>query len=118
MRKADGYYCQFCISIEVKEELEPSNQTIGLDVGLKYFYADSKGHTEPNPKFYRQAEKRLNRLNRKKSKKYDPQKKKDNLPQSQNYHKARVRYSKSHLKNSQLSLWGAQSKLINAESLV
>ena len=100
LRRADGYYCQFCISIEVKQELKPAKQNIGLDVGLKYFYADSNGHTEFNPRFYRQAEKKLNRLNRKKSKKYDPQKKEDKKPQSQNYHKARVRYSKSHLKVS------------------
>jgi hypothetical protein len=28
-------------------------------VGLKEFYTDSNGHTEPNPKFYRIGEKRL-----------------------------------------------------------
>ncbi|CCQ59389.1 RNA-guided endonuclease InsQ/TnpB family protein [Crocosphaera watsonii] len=59
VRKADGYYCQFCISVDVKEELPPTHQTIGLDVGLKEFYTDSKGKTEPNPRFYRQGEKRL-----------------------------------------------------------
>ncbi|EAM49627.1 Transposase, IS605 OrfB [Crocosphaera watsonii WH 8501] len=59
VRKADGYYCQFCISVDVKEELPPTHQTIGLDVGLKEFYTDSKGKNEPNPRFYRQGEKRL-----------------------------------------------------------
>ncbi|WP_339390771.1 transposase [Crocosphaera watsonii] len=59
VRKADGYYCQFCISVDVKEELPPTHQTIGLDVGLKEFYTDSKGENEPNPRFYRQGEKRL-----------------------------------------------------------
>ncbi len=28
-------------------------------VGLKEFYTDSNGHSEPNPKFYRTGEKRL-----------------------------------------------------------
>jgi putative transposase len=34
-------------------------KNIGLDVGIKEFYTDSNGHTEPNPKFYRTGEKRL-----------------------------------------------------------
>ena len=59
VRRADGYYCQFCISVDIKEELPPTHQTIGLDVGLKEFYTDSKGENEPNPRFYRQGEKRL-----------------------------------------------------------
>lgn len=59
VRRADGYYGQFCISVEVKEELPPTHQTLGLDVGLKEFYTDSQGKTEPNPRFYRKGEKRL-----------------------------------------------------------
>ncbi|MEA5509925.1 transposase [Crocosphaera sp. UHCC 0190] len=59
VRKADGYYCQFCISVDIKEELLPTHKTIGLDVGLKEFYTDSQGKNEPNPRFYRQGEKRL-----------------------------------------------------------
>ena len=95
IRRADGYYVQFCISIEVKEEIQPTSKAIGLDMGLKYFYADSFGHTEDNPRFYRSDEKRLNRLNRKKSVKY-----KKGQRQSNNYHKARRRYAKQHLKVS------------------
>ena len=70
VRRADGYYCQFCISVDIKEELPPTHQTIGLDVGLKEFYTDSMGQTEPNPRFYRQGETRLKfhqrRISRKK----------------------------------------------------
>lgn len=95
IRRADGYYCQFCIAIEVKENVEPTGKAIGLDVGLKYFYADSTGHTEANPRFYRQGEKRLNKLNRRKSKKF-----KKGKPQSNNYHKARNRYARLHLRIS------------------
>jgi putative transposase len=96
IRRADGYYCQFCISIEVKEDIQPSGKAIGLDVGLKYFCADSNGHTEENPRFYRQDEKRLNKLNRRKSRKFVKGKK----PQSKNYHKARNRYARLHLRIS------------------
>jgi putative transposase len=95
VRRADGYYCQFGISIEVKEDMQPTGKAIGLDMGLKEFYADSNGYLEPNPRFYRKSEKRLNRLNRRKSVKY-----KKGKPQSQNYHKAREHYAKLHLKVS------------------
>jgi putative transposase len=59
VRRADGYYVQFLIRAENTIESEPTGKTIGLDVGLKDFYTDSHGHTEPNPKFYRKGEKRL-----------------------------------------------------------
>ncbi len=59
VRRADGYYVQFLISVDNKLETQPTGKTIGLDVGLKEFYTDSNGHSEPNPKFYRTGEKRL-----------------------------------------------------------
>nr|WP_283760284.1 transposase [Roseofilum casamattae] len=55
----------------------------------------SEGNTEPNPNFYRHAEKKLNRANRQKSKKYRRGK-----AQSKNYHKARNRYARQHLRVS------------------
>ena len=57
--RADGYYVQFLISAENKLDAVPTGKTIGLDVGLKEFYTNSDGHAEPNPKFYRTSEKRL-----------------------------------------------------------
>jgi len=59
VRRADGYYVQFLISAENKVDTELTRKMLGLDVGLSEFYTDSKGHTEPNPKFYRTGEKRL-----------------------------------------------------------
>jgi len=59
VRQADGYYVQFLIRAENKVVLQPTNKTIGLDVGLNEFYTDSNGYTEPNPRFYRTSEKRL-----------------------------------------------------------
>jgi putative transposase len=59
VRRADGYYVQFLIGVDSKVESEATGKTIGLDVGLKEFYTDSNGNTEPNPRFYRQGEKRL-----------------------------------------------------------
>ena len=57
--RADGYYVQFLVDAQNKGALKPTGKTIGLDVGIKEFYTDSNGHTEPNPKFYRAREKRL-----------------------------------------------------------
>ena len=100
VRRADGYYAQFAIDVDLKVETQPTGQIVGLDLGLKYFIADDKGNVEQSPEFYRKSEKQLNRANRKKSKKYDPKKKKAKQPQSANYHKARNRYQRKHLRVS------------------
>ncbi len=96
VRRADGYYAQFCLDAKVKIKTNPTGKAIGLDVGIKYFLADSNGNTLENPKFYRKTEKQLNRANRKKSKKFS----KSTKPQSKNYHKARNRYARKHLRVS------------------
>ncbi|BDI19191.1 transposase [Nostoc cf. commune SO-36] len=100
VRRADGYYAQFAIDVEIKVETQPTLQVVGIDLGLKYFIADSKGNVEPSPQFYRSSQKQLNRANRKKSKKFSPAKKKAKIRQSSNYHKARNRYQRKHLRVS------------------
>lgn len=96
VKRADGYYCQFSVKVDVQIETQPTNKIVGLDVGLKEFLTDSEGNTVDNPRFLRKAEKAINRANRKKSKKFVKGKK----PQSNNYHKARKRYARKHLKVS------------------
>ena len=98
IKRADGYWVQFVLKLDPRDTVKPfpvTQKCLGIDVGLKEFYADSNGHLEPIPQFYRKAEKRLNRANRKKSKKYQKGKK-----QSSNYHKARNRYARKHLRVS------------------
>ena len=98
IKRADGYYVQFVLKLDPRDTIKPSPVTkgaVGIDVGLKEFYADSNGYLEPIPQFYRKAEKQLNRANRKKSKKY-----RKGVKQSKNYHKARVRYARKHLRVS------------------
>jgi putative transposase len=51
IRRADGVYVQFCIDVNRSEILEPSGNTIGLDVGLKEYYTDSEGVMIENPQF-------------------------------------------------------------------
>ncbi len=96
VKRVDGYYVQFCIKVDVKIDRTPTNTTVGLDLGLKYFIADSNGDVVESPQFYRRAEQQLNRANRKKSKKF----RRCVKPQSNNYHKARNRYARKHLRVS------------------
>jgi len=91
VRRADGYYCQFCLAIEVKETLPATHNTIGLDVGLKEFYTDSKGNTESNPRYYRKSEPKLKKNQRRVSRK---------VKGSSNRKKAIKRLGRTHLKIS------------------
>jgi putative transposase len=98
INRADGYYVQFCIKLDPRDTikpLNPSKQATGIDVGLKFFLVDAQGNQVDCPQLYRQSEKQLNRLNKRKSKKYRKGQK-----QSRNYHKARQGYAKKHLRVS------------------
>lgn len=65
VRRADGYYVQFCIKGDVicikSQELEPTKHCVGIDVGLKYFYVDSDNNQVQIPQYYR-AQKTLSAL--------------------------------------------------------
>ncbi|WP_071188041.1 RNA-guided endonuclease TnpB family protein [Trichormus sp. NMC-1] len=91
VKRADGYYCQFCIDVIRQENIEPSGNTIGLDVGLKEYYTDSNGVMVENPKFLRIGEKVLKRSQRRVSRK---------VKGSKNRGKARQILGKRHLKIS------------------
>ncbi len=69
IRRADGYYAQFCINVERTEEVVPTGKTIGIDVGLNHFYTDSSGETMTNPRQLRKSEKALKRLQKRVSRK-------------------------------------------------
>ena len=119
LRKADGYYVQFSIKIDPRDTVEPippSQSCIGIDVGLKYFYADSQSSVVENPRFYRKSEPQLNRANRLKSRKFVR-----GSSQSNNYSKARQRYAKKHLKVSRQREEFAKSvalRLIQSNDLI
>ena len=91
VRRADGYYVQFCLSQERIEKREPTGKTVGLDVGLTHFYTDSNGQTVDNPRHLRKSEKALKRLNCRLSR---------TQKGSKNRAKARNRLSRKHLKVS------------------
>jgi putative transposase len=91
LKKADGYYCQFCLDIDIKSESRIDNGEIGLDVCLEYFYSDSNGNHQENPRFLRKAEKAIKHTQR------QIYKKEKGKNQRQ---KARQRYARKHLKVS------------------
>lgn len=64
VRKADGYYAQFCIKHDRFEEIEPTEQVTALDVGLMHFYTDNRGNKVENPRHLRKSQKALKRLQR------------------------------------------------------
>ncbi|MEB3227016.1 MAG: transposase [Synechocystis sp.] len=69
VRRADGYYVQFCIKHDRIEAVEPTEQVVALDVGLTHFYTDNRGNKVENPRHLRKAEKSLKRLQRQVSRK-------------------------------------------------
>jgi putative transposase len=69
IRRADGYYTQFCINVERVEEVVPTGRAVGLDVGLNHFLTDSTGATVPNPRHLRKSEKALKKAQRRVSSK-------------------------------------------------
>ncbi|MBE9049128.1 transposase [Nostocales cyanobacterium LEGE 11386] len=64
IRRADGYYCQFCIDVEVKDIQPKTGNEMGLDVGIESFYTDSNGHQEANPQFLKKADKAIKHAQR------------------------------------------------------
>jgi putative transposase len=91
VKRADGYYVQFCISVERTEVLPATGNTIGLDVGLTSFYTDSNGVEIENPRFYRTGEVKMKRAQRLVSRK---------IKGSKNRIKYRIKLGRIHLKIS------------------
>jgi len=91
VRRADGYYAQFCINVERTEASITTGKAIGIDVGLNHFYTDSTGATVPNPRHLRKSKKALKRIQKRVSRKKKG---------SSNRKKAINRLGRKHLKVS------------------
>jgi putative transposase len=94
VKRADGYYAQFCFDTDRKEQVEYTGNVVGLDLGLKYFFKDQNDNAVVYPQFLRKSERKLKKAQRRLSKKFV----KGAKPQSKNYHKARKRLGRTHLK--------------------
>ena len=91
VKKADGYYSQFCIDADRRVSIEATGRNVGIDLGLSHFYTDSDGATVENPRHLRRSEKALKRLQRRVSSK---------VKGSRNRAKARRRLGRKYLKVS------------------
>ena len=91
IRRCDGYYAQFLLDVDRREDKELTGVQRGLDVGLNHLYTDNRGEKVKNPRFLRKDEHKLKRLQRRLSR---TQKK------SNNRAKARNRLGRAHLKVS------------------
>ncbi|MBP0021867.1 MAG: transposase [Cyanobacteria bacterium SBLK] len=89
VRRADGYYAQFVIKVDRKEQHETTGKSLGIDVGLESFYTDSEGNQIKNPRYLRKSEKAL-----KHAQKQVSRKKKG----SKNRRKAINKLARKHLK--------------------
>ncbi len=89
VRRADGYYTQFCVDVERNENHELTGKNLGIDVGLNHFLTDSEGQQVDNPRFLRRDEKALRKVQRRVSRKQKG---------SANRAKARNRLGRAHLK--------------------
>jgi putative transposase len=89
LRRADGYYAQFCLEGERHIDVAQTGAAIGVDLGLTHFYTDSNDDEKDNPRYLRRSEKALKRLGRRVSRK---------MKGSENRAKARIRLARKHLK--------------------
>lgn len=81
---------EYFISLLCELEIQPlpeTEQTIGIDLGIKEFAITSEGEHFKNPKYYRKYEHKLKRLQRKLSKKQKGSHSRD---------KARIKVAKAH----------------------
>lgn len=91
IRRCDGYYIQFLIDVERRENKELTGVQTGLDVGLNHFYTDNRGKKVDNPRFLRRDEHKLKKLQRRLSR---------TEKKSNNRKKARNKLGRAHLKVS------------------
>jgi putative transposase len=64
LRRADGYYAQFVLQVERRVSHAPTGAVAGIDVGIAAYVTDSDGAVVANPRFIRLAEARLQRYQR------------------------------------------------------
>lgn len=88
-RTASGkYYVSLCCQLEQDlPKLSSTGAVVGLDMGIKSFAVSSDGVEYPNPKYLRQSEKKLARLQRQLSRK---------TKGSANWEKARIQVARLH----------------------
>ena len=81
------YYVSLCCVDVPEREYKPTNNSIGIDLGLKEFAITSNGEMIPNPKYLAKQQKKLAKLQRKLSRK---------TKGGSNRNKARIKVARQH----------------------
>jgi putative transposase len=88
VKKAMGWFAVVAIESDITlSSSVPHGHAIGVDVGLLSYVATSDCYTEPRPKFFKTAYRRLKVLQKRLSRK---------MKRSRNYEKARIKVAKQH----------------------
>ena len=88
VKKAVGWFAVIAIESELAIPSPiPYGHSIGVDVGLISYVATSDRYTEPRPKFFKTAHRRLKVLQKRLSRK---------MKRGKNYEKARIKVAKQH----------------------
>ena len=88
VKKAVGWFAVVAIESDIALPSPiPSGHAIGVDVGLLSYIATSDRYTEPRPKFFKTAYRRLKVLQKRLSRK---------MKRGKNYEKARIKVAKQH----------------------
>lgn len=106
------FYASVLINTDAKKISEPTNESIGIDLGIKTLMAFSDGTNIDNPKWLRKNEKKLKKLQRNLSKKQNG---------SNNSKKAALKIAKLHekLKNQKQDFLHKQTtKIINDNQVI
>jgi putative transposase len=93
VRRADGYYAQFVLQVERRVSHVPTGSALGIDVGIAAYLTDSDGQAVANPRFIRLAEARLNRYQRRLSRR-SVYHKKGKKPKTNHAARQRARHNK------------------------
>jgi putative transposase len=112
VRRADGYYAQFVIKVDRKEQHEPMGKSLGIDVGLESFYTDSEGNQVENPRYLRKSEKALKRAQKQVSRK-----KKGSKNRRKAINKLARKYLKVHRQRKDFAIKTARA-LVQSSDLV
>jgi len=64
-REVDQWYIVFSCEVEAREPLPESNEAVGVDMGVTHFATFSTGEKIENPRHFRHAQKRLEKIQQK-----------------------------------------------------